>query len=99
MLLISINFLLDCKLHKDRDLTRHGEFRGSERYSNLPKITQLVRGRGEIEFSQSSLGVLIIYYYCCNCCEIYGIFPLSFFFFHFGLCHMACGMSGLRPEI
>ena len=42
----------------------------------MPKITQLVRGRSEIEFSQSSLGVLIVYCYCYNCREIYGIFTL-----------------------
>ena len=35
MLLISINFLLDCKLHEGRDLTRRGESRRSERHSNL----------------------------------------------------------------
>ena len=47
------------------------------------KITQLVRGRSETELSQSSLGVLIVYYCCYNCCEIYGIFTLFFFFLSF----------------
>lgn len=52
MHLISITFLLDWKLHEDRDLIHFvhqwlpfitaGDSRGSERYSNLPEITQLV---------------------------------------------------------